>query len=178
MRYAPALMLLAACSTVTGPAGPAGPQGEPGAAADASLVMSLMVRVAELEQRAAAAKVLWFVDGETREPIGRVLDFGDKIAWNDEIEAPVTAYAVATFYAATDCRGDAVVAGTTMRYVATPDGSIVEVQGGSPIVGAMSSMSPRRPCVNDAAQFNFQRIIPTGAHQAPTPPNRLAIEFR
>jgi hypothetical protein len=175
-------LLLSACSSVAGPAGPVGPQGAPG---DPAVLAMLATKIAALEAEIAAVKpvkVPWFVDGETKEPIGRVLDYSARLAWNDQIAAPLPAVPVAAYFAEPDCKGDARVAWTLAgtRHVSLADGRIVDVSPiRAPFVAA-SSLSPGRACAPqlDPQPDNLYPFTATGVMVNTTTPQRLSVEVR
>jgi len=178
VRVLVAALMLSACSVAPGPAGPPGPQGPAGEAADSSMLVALMQRVTELEKR--EAKVPWFVDGETKEPIGRVLDYGDRIAWSDEIGAPVTAYAVPVYYAEADCRGEARVDAKPGVLAILADGSIGTVTTTDGGFEATSTLTPRKGCANAApgAGWSYRRFAAAAGSLPPVPFNLLSVEAR
>jgi hypothetical protein len=172
-----AVLVLVACNP--GAPGPVGPQGAPGIAADAALIAMLAARVNELEAR-AAVKVPWFVDGETHEPIGRVLDYGNRIAWSDELSSPVRVGAVPVYYAGARCTGEARVSNPGVRYVIAFDGSVIDVQ---PSAGdfAIVSMRPRGGDCQPAElgpRPNYNPFVATGATLPPTGGNFVSVEMR
>jgi hypothetical protein len=175
------LVLLSACSTIAGPEGPPGPQGAP---ADPAVLAMLASKVAALEAELAAVrpvKVPWFVDGETKEPIGRVLDYSGSIAWNDDLGAPVPAVPTPVYFAEADCKGEPRVYSVNPRYRVLPDGSIVDVPAGLPgdfVVASMLDVG--KPCRNESRQIeaNYRRVVSTGFKVPPVQSGRLVVEMR
>jgi hypothetical protein len=142
----------------------------------------VQARLAEAEKKlATSAKVPWFVDGETKEAIGRVLDYGDRIAWNDDVGGPITAVPVRIFFADEDCRGEERSGsnGNRAPYWILADGRVVEhVPENGPFVGR-SQLVPGRPCANQMSSPGDAPLAfkPTGA-ELPVPGLRLIVEMR